>query len=111
MKFAKWSARIIAAFTIIIGLLMYFGYGDLYPFTDPNYGFLDNLWRLIFPLMFVGLAIGWKFEKIGGYLTIFAILTRTVSSVIVQDGISIHLIIPFMAGLLFLVVAYSKDEP
>lgn len=89
---------------------MYFGYGDLYPFANPNYGFLDNLWRLIFPLMFIGLALGWKLEKIGGYLTIFAILTRFFSSIIVGEGISIHMIVPFIAGLLFLVSGYIKGN-
>jgi hypothetical protein len=106
----KWTARIIALLTLLVGVPLYCGYGNPLPFTDSSYDFFDNLWRTIFPLMFVGLALGWKYEKIGGYLTIIGILTRLVVSIIIKEGLSLHMSIPLIAGVLYLIVGYGKKS-
>jgi len=81
---------------------LYFAYGNPSPFADSNYDFFDNLWRAVFPLMFIGLALGWKYEKIGGYLVIIGILTRFIVSIIITEGLSLHMSIPLIAGIMIL---------
>lgn len=110
LKIMKWIARGIALFSIIVGLPIYFGYGNPFPFAFSNYNFYDNLWRTVFPFMFIGLGLGWKWEKLGGYLTIIGILTRLIVCIITKDGISLHIGIPLIAGILYLIVGYNKNE-
>ena len=108
LKAIKWTARIIALLTLLVGVPLYCGYGNPLPFADSSYDFFDNLWRTIFPLMFIGLALGWKYEKIGGYLIIIGILTRFIVSIIIKEGLSLHMTIPLVAGILYLIVGYNK---
>ena len=75
-----------------------------------DYDFFDNLWRTIFPLMFIGLALGWKYEKIGGYLIVVGILTRLAVSIIIKEGLSLHMSIPLIAGILYLIVSYGNKK-
>jgi len=95
---------------LLVGVPLYCGYGNPLPFANPEYDFYDNLWRAVFPLMFVGLVAGWKYEKIGGYLIIIGILTRFFVSIIIQEGLILHLSIPFIIGILYLVVGYNKNK-
>ncbi len=104
----KRFARIFSLLILLVGIPLYCGYGNPLPFASSEYDFFDNLWRTIFPLMFIGLILGWKYEKIGGYLIIIAILTRFVVSIIIEEGISIHLSIPIIIGILYLIVGYKK---
>jgi len=110
LKIIKWSARIIALLTLLIGIPLYFAYGNPFPFANQDYDFFDNLWRTVFPLMFIGLALGWKYEKIGGYLIIIGILTRFIGSIIIKEGLSLHMSIPLVVGILYLIVGYAKKQ-
>jgi len=58
LNIIRWTARIIALLTLLVGVPLYFAYGNPFPFADSNYDFFDNLWRVVFPLMFIGLALG-----------------------------------------------------
>jgi len=106
----KWIARIFSLLILLIGIPFYCGYGNPLPFASQEYDFYDNLWRAVFPLMFVGLVVGWKYEKIGGYLVVVGILTRFIVSIIIKEGLSLHLTIPFIIGILYLVVGYNKNK-
>jgi len=110
INFIKWLARIIAVLTLLVGVPLYCAYGNPLPFADSDYTFFDNLWRAVFPLMFVGLVLGWRFEKIGGYLIIVGILTRFIVSIIITEGLSLHMSIPLLVGILYLIVGYSKKS-
>jgi len=109
LNIIRWTARIIALLTLLVGVPLYFAYGNPFPFADSNYDFFDNLWRAVFPLMFIGLALGWKYEKIGGYLVIIGILTRFIVSIIITEGLSLHMSIPLIAGILYLILGYNKN--
>ncbi|MBN2363457.1 hypothetical protein JXL83_04925 [candidate division WOR-3 bacterium] len=98
----KWTARILAALIIIFGLPFYFGYGNPLPFINPDYTLWDNTWLTVFPLMFIGLALGWKFEIIGGLFVTIPIFIGYIIGIIARQGFSIHMAIPFLVGVLYL---------
>jgi hypothetical protein len=109
MKIIKWTARILAILLLLFGLPFYFGYGNPLPFINPDYTLHDNLWLTIFPLMFIGLALGWKNEKIGGYLTVIPLLTGFIVSIlIIRTDFTPFMLIPFTVGILYLIVGYKK---
>jgi len=104
----KWITRILATAIILFGLPFYFGYGNPLPFINPDYTVWDNVWLTVFPLIFIGLALGWKFEKTGGFLVSIPILIGSVIGVIVGGEIVLHMFVPFFVGVLYLIVGYTK---
>ena len=74
----RWTARISALAVLLFGLPFYFGYGNPLPFMDPGYTLWDNVWLSVFPLMFLGLALGWRWERLGGYLVVVPVGAGTV---------------------------------
>jgi hypothetical protein len=113
MKFQKtirWTARILALAFLLFGLPFYFGYGNPLPFINPDYSFLDNAWLSIFPLMFIGLGVGWKYEKIGGYLITIPLTLGLIMTIIIAKELTVHMLIPFVVGVLYLLVGYSKKS-
>lgn len=109
-KTAKWSARIISLIVLIIGLPFYFGYGNPLPFINPEYTLWDNTWLTIFPLMFIGLGLGWKYEKIGGYLTTIPLLYGILFSLVVEKELIWFMLIPLLSGILYIVVGHRKAK-
>ena len=108
LKITMWVARIAALILILLGLPFYFGYGNPLPFINPDYLLWDNVWLTIFPLMFIGLGLGWKYEKIGGYLVSVPLLIGLIFALITEKELVTHMLIPLAVGLLYLVVGYSK---
>ncbi len=108
LKIIKWTARIIALLIIVGGLPFYFGYGNPLPFINPEYTFYDNLWLTVFPLMFIGLALGLKYEKIGGYLLMISVLIGLFTLVIVRKGSGTQMLVSLLVGILYLIVGYKK---
>lgn len=109
LKIMRWSARIIALAVILFGLPFYFGYGNPLPFINPNYSSWDNLWLTIFPLMFIGLGLGWKYEKTGGYLVTVPIVTGLILGLIMESELIVHMLIPFLVGIMYIIVGYQKE--
>ena len=110
LKIIKWTARIIALLIILGGLPFYFGYGNPLPFVNQEYTFYDNLWLTVFPLMFIGLALGWKYEKIGGYLLIISSLVGFFTIVIAEKGSGGQMLASLVIGILYLIVGYKKQS-
>ena len=108
LKRIKWAARIIAALGILFGIPFYFGYGNPLPFINPEYSFFDNLWLTIFPLMFVGLGLGWKYEKIGGFLVSIPLTIGLITTLILEKELIWFMLIPLVSGILYLIHAYKK---
>lgn len=108
IKIIKWTARISALAVIVLGLPFYFGYGNPLPFIDPEYTLWDNLWLTIFPLMFIGLGLGWKFEKIGGFLITIPIFIGLILGLVMEGELITFMLIPFISGILYLIVGYKK---
>lgn len=110
LKIIKWTARIIALLIILGGLPFYFGYGNPLPFINPEYTFYDNLWLIALPLMFIGLALGLKYEKIGGYLLIISSLIGLTTSLIVGKGSGGQASASLIVGILYLIVGYKNRK-
>ncbi|MFA7710652.1 MAG: hypothetical protein WCY30_06070 [Candidatus Neomarinimicrobiota bacterium] len=106
----KWTARILALIVIGFGLPFYFGYGNPLPFINPEYTIWDNTWLTIFPLMFIGLGLGWKFEKTGGFLVSVPILIGFVIGLIFESDLSLHMIIPLLTGVLYIISGFTKEN-
>jgi hypothetical protein len=102
-KIIKWSARVLSAAILLLGIPFYFGYGNPLPFIDPAYSWFDNLWLSIFPLMFIGLAIGWKYKRIGGFVSGIPVFIGLLATLIAGEGLIWHMLIPLFASVLYLV--------
>ena len=106
----KWSARIIAISILIFALPFYFGYGNPLPFAKFNYSIWENVALTIMPLVFIGLALGWKYPKIGGWLIIASILIGFVVGLLTKANFSVNLLVPVIPGILYLIAGYNKNE-
>ncbi len=107
-KTLKWTARILALAVLLFALPFYFGYGNPLPFINPDYDAWDNLWLSVFPLMFIGLALGWKWEKVGGYLATLSVLTGLIGGLILEGEVVWFMLVPLAVGILYLIVSYKK---
>ena len=104
----KWLARICPSIILVLGLLFYSGYGNPLPFIDEEYSIHDNIWLTVFPLMFIGLISGWKCEKLGGHIVVIPLLIGFTTSIFLGQSFGLHLIVPFIVGILYLIVGYSQ---
>jgi len=107
-KTTRWVTRIFALLTLLAGLPFYFGYGNPIPFINPDYTIFDNIWLTTFPLMFIGLLLGLKYEKLGGYLVTIPLLAAFVFTLSIGEDFTPFMLVPFVVGILYLVVAYKK---
>jgi len=109
-KLIKWSARIIALGILVFALPFYFGYGNPLPFAKPNYSIWENVALTMMPLVFIGLALGWKYPKIGGWLIIISILVGFIVGLLTEANFSVNLAVPIVPGVLYLIAGYNKNE-
>ncbi len=126
-KWVRWIARIWGTLIIIIALFVLIGYalnwmktGKADPYAAADYPFIENLPPLFMLLSAVGLGIAWRWEGLGGAITIvFQLATLPllmISWPISQDfpryliapyGISVMIAIP---GILFLVCWWKSKK-
>jgi hypothetical protein len=62
----------------------------------------------IFPFMFIGIALGWKYEKLGGYLVTVPLAAGLLFTVVTEGELITHMLVPFLAGIGYLVVGYTE---
>lgn len=108
MNILTWTARILALLMLLFALPFYFGYGNPLPFINPEYSLWENVALTMMPLVFIGLALGWKYPKAGGYLVVVPIIIGFVVGLLAQANLSINLLVPLLPGILYLVVGYRK---
>ena len=106
----KWIARILAVCILIFALPFYFGYGNPLPFMNSNYSLWENVALIMMPLVFVGLALGWKYPKTGGFLTVIPIVIGFTVGILTEANFSVNLLVPLIPGILYLVVGYNKNK-
>ncbi len=110
MKTIKWFTRILALCILIFALPFYFGYGNPLPFAKPDYSLWENVALTIMLLVFIGLALGWKYPKVAGWLIIISIVIGFVVGLLTEANLSINLAIPLIPGILYLVDGYKKQS-
>lgn len=110
MKIIKWISRILALGILIFVLPFYFGYGNPLPFANPNYSLWENVALAMMPLVFIGLALGWKYPKVAGWFIVIAIAIGFIVGLLTEANLSISLAIPIIPGILYLIDGYKKYE-
>jgi len=106
----KWLTRMLALCILIFALPFYFGYGNPLPFINPDYSLWENVALTMMPLVFVGLALGWKYPKVGGLLTVISIVIGFIVGILTKANFSVSLLTPLVPGILYLVVGYNKNK-
>ncbi|MFA7676325.1 MAG: hypothetical protein WCY28_02890, partial [Candidatus Shapirobacteria bacterium] len=107
MKIIKWTARILALCILIFALPFYFGYGNPLPFIRPNYSVWENVALFIMPLVFIGLVLGWKYPKFGGWLVVIGVIIGFFVGLLTKANLSVNLAIPIIPGILYLINGYT----
>ena len=107
---ASWIARIAGTAIVILFLPFYFGYGNPLPFLNPEYTAHDNAWLTAFPFIFIGLVLGWRYPRIGGYMVVLAIVGAQLVTFIMGYGPVLHILVPLFVGVLFIVSAGNKSD-
>lgn len=110
MKIIKWTARIISLFILIFVLPFYFGYGNPLPFISPDYSLWENISLIIIPLIFISLALGWKYPKLAGWLIIALLTVGFIIGLLTDANMSINLAVPIIPGIIYLIDGYNKYE-
>ncbi|MCW8965148.1 MAG: hypothetical protein OQK82_00465 [Candidatus Pacearchaeota archaeon] len=109
LKIMTWTTRIAALAVLLFGLPFYFGYGNPLPFINPDYTLFDNIWLSAFPLIFIGLALGWKWEKVAGYLITMPIVIATIIGVaLIRESLPGPMFVPLIIGIFYLIIGYNK---
>ncbi len=106
----KWITRILALCILIFVLPFYFGYGNPLPFAKSDYSLWENVALTMMPLVFVGLALGWKYPKAGGFFTVVPIVIGFAVGLLTEANLSVNLLAPLVPGVLYLVVGYNKNN-
>lgn len=107
-KILRWTARILSLLVISFGLPFYFGYGNPLPFLDSSYTLWDNTWLSVFPIMFIGLALTWKYERLGGYLSAGAVFIGLVIGIIAEGEIPVHMLVPLAIGVSYVYLGSKR---
>lgn len=108
LKKIRWTARIIALLILALGLPFYFGYGNPLPFVNPDYSLAENVGLTAFPLILLGLALGWKYEKLGAYLIIIPMIVGFVVGIATQADFPTAFLIALVPAVLYLIVGHKK---
>ncbi|MFH1642385.1 MAG: hypothetical protein ABIC04_05815 [Nanoarchaeota archaeon] len=95
---------------MLFGLPFYFGYGNPLPFINPEYNLWDNVWLTIFPLMFLGLGLGWKYEKTGGYLVTVPLILGLLFGLIIEKELIWFMLFPLISGISYLIIGYQHSD-
>jgi hypothetical protein len=108
MKIIKWIARIVALCVLLFALPFYFGYGNPLPFVGSDRSLWENVALFMMPIVFIGLALGWKYPKVGGWLIVISIVIGFVVGLLTNANLSINLAVPLIPGVLYLISGYGK---
>ncbi len=124
-KRIRLIARILTTPITAYALMMIIGYTIIWiitrtadPYAVENYPFVENLPPIFMFLAIVGLAIAWRYEKIGGIINIvFCTLAMLVFISYKAISLEAQFIVPLvliffiaLPGLLFLIAWHRSRE-
>ena len=128
IKWLRWTARIWSILIIAYALLMLSGYawnwittGTIDPHAVEEYPFIENLPPLFFFLSILGLGIAWKWEGLGGIISVAFLLVSLPILLIhwpITERFPLYLYAPYgiwliilIPGILFLILWWFRKKP
>lgn len=102
----KWTARISGTLIFLFVFPFYVGYG--LPLPDSSMSLLENIWLSIMPFFLTGLLIGWKWEKVAGYLITVPIVLGLIAALIYWEDPSFITFLALIPGILYLIYSYKS---
>jgi len=108
MKIIKWTARILSLCLLVFALPFYFGYGNPLPFVNPSYSLWENIALTLVPLIFIGLALGWRCPKIAGWIITVSIIIIFTLGFLTDANLSINLMAPIIPAILYLIDGHKR---
>ena len=124
----RWTARIWGGLVFLIALLILLGYGwnwvttgEADPHAAEDYPPIENLPPILMFLAALGLAIAWRWEGLGGAITVVCQLVSLPVLLIhwpIGEGFPRYLVAPYgtwvivaLPGILFLASWWRSREP
>lgn len=104
----KWLPRVLSLGLLLFTLPFYFGYGNPLPFINPGYSWWENLALSVMPLIFIALALGWKYPKISGFFIVSAMLLVLILGFLGDANLDLSLAVPLIPGSLYLLSGYCR---
>lgn len=102
----KWVARIMGTVMLLFITPFYFGYD--FPIPNSSLSFYENLRLIITPIMLLGLLVGWRWEKIAGYMICIPIGIGLLFSLIMMGNPGLIVLLLAIPGGLYLYCGYKK---
>ena len=102
-KIIRWIARTLALSILLFALPFYFGYGNPLSFVKASYSLWENVALTLMPLIFLGLALGWKYPKTAGWLIVISVVIIVGVGFFTGANLSANLAIPLVPGILYLI--------
>jgi len=62
------------------------------------------------PLVFIGLVLGWKYPKAGGFLIVIPVAIGFVVGLLTEANLTINLAASLVPGILYLVDGYNRGR-
>lgn len=118
-----WVARIWSIPLILYSLIMIYGYvvnwfkyGKADPYAVEGYPFIENIPPIFMLMAIIGLAIAFKYQKIGGIVNMIFIILAAIIIIITRPNILeprsyiplILMLIVLVPGVLFLLASKNK---
>ena len=111
IQIIRWIARILAALMVALIAFMFVGNAaadGIGPLI--NLTFRESLMMAAFVVVFVGLILAWKKEKLGGWLVVAGMVLFYLFDFVYSGNFPRGPFFPMIAlpGILFLLVGYSQ---
>ncbi len=107
---ASGGVRIAGAILFGVGLAFYMGYGNPFPFQNPEYGFWENIWLLVIPIALAGLLIGVFLPRVGGYIVTVPITLAMLLQFVAEEEMPYPMLIPLTMGMAYLFFGYRRKR-
>ncbi len=111
MRWVRIVARVGSIISVAVLLLFFLGGGLLDPHVAPP---TPSEWIMIlfFPVgVVIGMIEGWRYEKAGGWITVFSLIVFYILNLVVKGTLprDLYFLLFSVPGFLFLLVA-KLDE-
>ena len=105
-----WWIRIVGAILFGVGVAFYMGYGNPLPFQNPEYGFWENIWLMVIPIVLAGLLMGVFLPRVGGYIVAVPITLAMLLQFVAEEEMPYPMLIPLMMGMAYLFFGYRRKS-